>query len=134
MTDTIPVELVTPERLVFSDQVEMVEVPGVEGDFGVLPGHMNFISVIRPGVVKFHLQGGEIKRSFVVGGVAEVTPDHCTILAEQEVDLSTLTLADVQARLASAKREVEVSGTDEQKQAAGAELALSEALVEALAS
>lgn len=134
MSDTLPLELVTPERLVLSESVEMVEIPGQMGDFGVLPGHMPFISLIRPGVIRITRTGGEVSRVFVGGGMAEITPDHCTILAEQEIDLGKMTASDAQTRLADARRAFDVAGTDEQKRAAERELKLSEALAEAVAA
>lgn len=134
MTDTMPLELVTPERLVLSEAVEMVEIPGVEGDFGVLPGHMNFISLIRPGVIRIHKSGGEILRVFVAGGTAEVTPGHCTILAEREINLSAMNANDAQAKLAEAQNTLSIAGTDEQKLAAEAELKIAQAVVEAMAA
>ncbi|HTV87911.1 MAG TPA: ATP synthase F1 subunit epsilon [Stellaceae bacterium] len=77
-------ELVTPERLLVSTEVEMVVVPGSEGNFGVLPGHAPFISTVRPGTVDIYDAARAItRRIFVVGGIAEVTPERCTVLADE---------------------------------------------------
>src|ERR1700748_801902 len=83
MADRVQFELVTPERLMLSEMVEMVVVPGTEGNFGVLPGHAPLISTIRPGTIDVY-EGREIvQRIFVVSGIAEVTPERCTVLADE---------------------------------------------------
>jgi F-type H+-transporting ATPase subunit epsilon len=81
---TFPFELVSPTRLVFSGEAEQVDVPGAEGDFGVLPGHAPFISALRPGVLTIR-NGADVKRFFVRGGFAEVNPEGLTVLAETAV-------------------------------------------------
>lgn len=82
MADTFQFELVTPERLAVSAEVEMVEVPGELGDFGVLAGHAPFMSMIRPGVVTVHQTGAEPAYYFIPSGYAEVNTESCTVLAE----------------------------------------------------
>lgn len=81
---SFPFELVSPTRLVFSGEAEQVDVPGGEGDFGVLPGHAPFITTLRPGVLTIR-NGADIKRYFVSGGFAEVNPEGLTVLAENAV-------------------------------------------------
>ena len=81
---TFQFDLVSPERQLMSAEVEMVEIPGGEGDFGVLPGHAPLISTIRPGVISVHADG-EIERIYVDAGFAEVNPDSCVVLAEQAI-------------------------------------------------
>jgi len=83
MADRVLFELVTPERLLVSQDVEMVVVPGTEGNFGVLPGHAPFISTIRPGTVDIYEGRTVTERIFVVGGIADVTPQRCTVLADE---------------------------------------------------
>src|SRR5437763_12188511 len=83
MPDLVQFELVSPERLIVSAEVEMVVVPGTEGNFGVLPGHAPLISTIRPGTIDIYHGGAVSERIFVVGGIAEVTPERCTVLAEE---------------------------------------------------
>jgi F-type H+-transporting ATPase subunit epsilon len=97
------VELITPEKVIFSAKADMIVVPGTLGDFGVLPGHAPFVSTIRPGVITIDVEGGQQHRVVVVGGLAEVVPDRCTVLAEQAIDCQGLTHADVTARLERAK-------------------------------
>src|SRR5215471_4361451 len=82
MAERVQFDLVTPERLLLSEMVEMVVIPGTEGNFGVLPGHAPLISSIRPGVIEVYEGGTVRRRLFVVGGIAEVTPERCTVLAD----------------------------------------------------
>jgi F-type H+-transporting ATPase subunit epsilon len=84
-----PFELVSPVRLVFSGDVDQVDVPGAEGDFGVLAGHAPFVSALRPGVLTIHESGGT-KRYFVREGFAEVNAKGLTVLAETAVPTDEL--------------------------------------------
>jgi len=100
MADRVQFELVTPERLVLSTEVEMVVVPGTEGNFGVLPGHSPLISTIRPGMIDIYETRPTIsERIFVVSGIAEVTPERCTVLAEEAMDPATLDRGAIEAEL-----------------------------------
>ncbi|HWD59093.1 MAG TPA: ATP synthase F1 subunit epsilon [Stellaceae bacterium] len=100
MADRVQFELVTPERLVLSTMVEMVVVPGTEGNFGVLPGHSPLISTIRPGMIEiYETRAAVSERVFVVSGIAEVTPERCTVLAEEAMDPATLDRAATEAEL-----------------------------------
>ena len=100
MADRVQFELVTPERLVLSTEVEMVVVPGTEGNFGVLPGHAPLISTIRPGMIDIYATRPTVsERIFVVSGIAEVTPEGCTVLAEEAMPPSELDRAGIEAEL-----------------------------------
>jgi F-type H+-transporting ATPase subunit epsilon len=99
MPDRVQFELVTPERLVLSEAVEMVVVPGTEGNFGVLPGHALFISTVRPGTIDVYEGQRVTRRIFVVGGFAEVTPERCTVLAEQAFALDAIDRTAVEVEL-----------------------------------
>ncbi|MGF1629200.1 MAG: F0F1 ATP synthase subunit epsilon [Kiloniellaceae bacterium] len=96
-------ELVSPERLLLSEEVDMVEVPGEEGDFGVLTRHAPLISTLRPGVIKVHDGGSITQRIFVAGGFAEVTPARCTVLAEEALPVGEIDRAATEQRLNDAK-------------------------------
>jgi F-type H+-transporting ATPase subunit epsilon len=74
-------ELVSPEKLLFSGEVEQVDVPGVEGDFGVLAEHAPMVTTLRPGILTVHAAGGE-QKIVVLGGFAEVSADGLTVLAD----------------------------------------------------
>ena len=99
MANQIEFELVTPERLLVSTQVDMVVVPGTEGNFGVLPGHAPLISTIRPGTVDIYEGRAVTQRIFVVGGIAEVTPERCTVLADEALPPDSLDRAALDAEL-----------------------------------
>jgi len=100
MADRVQFELVTPEKLVISTAVEMVVVPGSEGNFGVLPGHAPLISTIRPGMIEVYETRPNVSdRIFVASGIAEVTPERCTVLAEEAMAPSSLDRAAIEAEL-----------------------------------
>ena len=100
MADRVQFELVTPERLIMSTEVEMVVVPGAEGNFGVLPGHSPLISTLRPGMIEIYETRPAVSaRIFVVSGIAEVTPERCTVLAEDAIDPGALNRAAIEADL-----------------------------------
>ena len=83
---TFHFELASPERLVFAGEVSQVDVPGEEGDFGVLAGHAPYIATLKPGVLTIYGDGGP-QRIVVQGGFAEVGPTGLTVLAEQGCDV-----------------------------------------------
>jgi F-type H+-transporting ATPase subunit epsilon len=100
MADRLQFELVTPERLVLSTMVEMVVVPGTEGNFGVLPGHSPLISTIRPGMIEIYETRPTVsERIFVVSGIAEVTPERCTVLAEEAMSPASFDRPAIEAEL-----------------------------------
>ena len=128
MADRIEFELVSPERLLLSQPVSMVVVPGGEGDFGVLPGHAPMISTIRAGVIATYEDGRVDRRIFVAGGFAEVTPERCAVLAEEAAPLDSIDAAQAEARVAAAGEAVEAARADEERAAAEARLAIAQAL------
>jgi len=98
MADKLQFELVSPEKLLLSAAVEMVVVPGSEGNFGVLPGHALFISTVRPGIIDVYEDKTVTERIFVAGGFAEVTPERCTVLADEAVPLASLDRSAIEAQ------------------------------------
>ena len=78
---TFHFDLVSPEKLLFSGEVEQVDVPGAEGDFGVLAGHAPFVTILRPGILTVRAAGGE-EKIVVLGGFAEVSAEGLTVLAD----------------------------------------------------
>jgi F-type H+-transporting ATPase subunit epsilon len=86
MADKLQFSLVSPEEELFSGQVDQVDAPGSEGDFGVFPGHAPFMSALREGPVRVTIDG-QSKTYDVRGGFADVTPDGLTILAEYAVEV-----------------------------------------------
>ena len=86
---TFHLDLVSPERLLFSGEVDQVDVPCAEGDFCVLAGHAPFVAMLRPGILTVH-SGGTQQRIVVFGGFAEVSPKGLTVLADQAVAVEDL--------------------------------------------
>ena len=88
---TISFDLVSPENLIFNDEVGMIIVPGKDGDFGVLPGHSKVMSSLRPGRVMVYGEDKNLLKAFFVsGGFAEVNPEKCIVLAESVDELHSL--------------------------------------------
>ena len=88
---TISFDLVSPENLIFNDEVGMIIVPGKDGDFGVLPGHSKVMSSLRPGrVMVYGKDKNLLKAFFVSGGFAEVNPEKCIVLAESVNEINSL--------------------------------------------
>ena len=88
---TISFDLVSPENLIFNDEVGMIIVPGQDGDFGVLPGHSKVMSSLRPGRVMVYGEDKNLwKAFFVSGGFAEVNPEKCIVLAESVDEIHSL--------------------------------------------
>jgi F-type H+-transporting ATPase subunit epsilon len=103
---TFHFDLVSPEKLAFSGEVDQVDVPGVEGDFGVLSGHAPVVAAIRPGILTI-IAGGERQKVIVLGGLAEMSDKGLTVLADvatslEDVDRAQFaeTIAEMEAKLA----------------------------------
>ncbi len=132
MADQVEFELVSPERLLLSQPVDMVVVPGGDGDFAVLPGHALLMSTVRSGVIDMY-EGDTIStRIFVAGGFAEVTAERCTVLAEEAIPLDDIDRADTESRLKDAELAVDDARDDDERAAAEAKLEVAKALIEAL--
>ncbi len=102
---TFHFDLVSPEKLAFSGDVDQVDIPGLEGDFGVLAGHAPVVAAIRPGILTV-ITGGTRQKIIVLGGLAEVSDKGLTVLADVATSLEELdraefadTVADMQAKL-----------------------------------
>jgi F-type H+-transporting ATPase subunit epsilon len=115
MAGTFKFELVTPERMALSEDAAQVVVPGVEGEFTVLPGHAPVISALRPGVIEVVLPDARKSRIFVKGGFAEVDADRLTVLAERALPVETM---DTAAELETAEAELAAAGDDAARLAA----------------
>jgi F-type H+-transporting ATPase subunit epsilon len=133
MPEQIIFELVSPERLLLSQEVEMVVVPGEDGDFGVLAGHAPLLSTVRPGVIDVYESESISDRIFVAGAFAEVNAERCTVLAEEAVSLSEVDKAAVAERITDNERSIANLNPGENSSAYEADLAIARALMEALA-
>jgi F-type H+-transporting ATPase subunit epsilon len=99
-------DLVSPERLLVSAEVDQVDVPGSEGEFGVLANHAPMMTALRPGVLSIQNQGKPGERFFVRGGFAEVTAAGLTVLAEEALPLADLDRAALELRIRNAEEDV----------------------------
>ena len=111
-------ELVSPERLLFSGDVVEVDIPGTEGDMGILPGHAPVLSTLRPGVVVVTKDGGQKERIFVRGGFAEVNPKGLTVLAEVAVPVAELNAERLAQEVKDAQEDVSDAQDDETRRRA----------------
>ena len=118
MADTFKFELMTPERIVLSEDATQVVVPGFEGEFTVLPGHAPVISALRSGVVEAALPDTRKVRVFVKGGLAEVGADRVTVLAERAIPVEAMDAETVAAELQTAEAELAAAGDDAARLAA----------------
>ncbi len=125
-------ELVSPERLLVSQPVDMVVVPGGEGDFGVLPGHAPLISTVRAGVIEIYEGNAVSDRIFVAGGFAEVTQERCTVLAEQAMRVAEIDTGQVEQQLRDARQDASDATTEQQRESAERRARLAEAKLEAV--
>lgn len=117
MAEKLHFSLVSPDRELFSGEVDHVIVPGTEGEFGVLARHAPFMATVKPGPLRILNDGGE-RRIFVNGGFADVTPDGLTVLAEDAVDLEGFDLAALEQDLKDAREDLADAGADVAKAAA----------------
>lgn len=116
MADKLHFELVSPERLLNSAEVEMVVVPGEGGDFGILAGHAPLMSTIRPGVIEIYPTAGAApERVFVDGGFAEVNEKGLTILAQQAIPVADLNPEALTQQLAIAREDVNLAKTETER-------------------
>lgn len=118
MADMITLDLVSPEKLLLSDDFEMVVVPGAEGDFAVLAGHSPVTSSLRPGVISIYENDQEKNRIFVNGGFAEVSHDKLTVLAEEAIYIEELNRSDIEQRIQNAREDEEDAQDDETRRRA----------------
>ena len=99
-------DLVSPERLLISAEVDQVDVPGSEGDFGVMANHAPVMTTLRPGVLTIQSPGKAGEKYFVRGGFAEVTLGGLTVLAEEAMPLADLDMAALDQRIKNAEEDV----------------------------
>ena len=115
MADPFNFELVSPERLLLSEQVISVVVPGTEGEFTVLAKHAPVMAMLKAGVVDATLASGGTKRIFVRGGFADVSPSGFTLLAEEAMPLEDLDGAALDAQIKDAEEDVTDAASEAKK-------------------
>lgn len=132
MAEKVDFELVSPERLLVSQAVDMVVVPGTEGNFGVLAGHAPMIATVRPGTIDIYEGDRVVDRIFIAGGVAEVTEKRCTVLAEQATPAAELDRAQIEQDVKDLSEDVEDAKTDDERRKVEAKLLVARAKLEAV--
>jgi len=124
---TISFDLVSPENLIFNDEVGMIIVPGKDGDFGVLPGHSKVMSSLRPGRVMVYGEDKNLLKSFFVsGGFTEVNPEKCIVLAESVNEVNALEKGAIEKEI----QDLESQDTDTSKD----QLSVAKAKLESLSA
>jgi len=132
MADKVEFELVSPEKLLMSQPVDMVVVPGGEGNFGVLAGHAPMIATVRPGTIDVYEGDRVTYRIFIAGGFAEVTETRCTVLAEQAINVSELDRGKVEQEIKDLGEDIEDAKSDVERSTLEARLVVARAKLEAL--
>jgi F-type H+-transporting ATPase subunit epsilon len=132
MADMLHFSLVSPVRELFSGDVKQVDAPGVEGEFGVLPKHAPFMTVLKPGVVRIHEDSG-VTPVFVRGGFADVTPAGLTILAEEAIRLADVDAGALDTEIAKLRSDAADPGDETRRKRASERLVYLEALRAAVA-
>ena len=130
--DKVEFELVSPEKLLLSRAVDMVVVPGAEGDMGVLPRHSPTITTVRPGTIVVYEGGAISDRIFIAGGFAEVSDNHCTVLAEEAMPVEDIDKAAAQQSLADARQDISSADSDTARKSAETAVAVAEAKIQAV--
>lgn len=133
MADKVQFELVSPEKLLVSRAVEMVVVPGAEGDFGVLPDHAPMISTVRPGIIEIYEGGQVVEQIYVAGGFAEVTGERCTVLADEATPVKDIDRKTAEAQLATLQSELAAMVDDSAREKQAARIEAVEAKLAAVA-
>ena len=132
--DKVEFELVSPEKLLLSRAVDMVVVPGAEGDMGVLPRHSPTITTVRPGTIVIYEGDAVSDRIFIAGGFAEVSDNRCTVLAEEALPVEDIDKAAAQQSLADAREDISSADSDTARKLAETAVAVSEAKIQAVDS
>lgn len=98
MAERIGLEIITPSKVVLSTEVDEVTAPGALGEFGILPGHVSFITTLEPGLVKYS-QGGSVKNIFISGGLFNVESDKAKLLTESVEDPSVIDKSEAKQQI-----------------------------------
>lgn len=127
MADQIGFDVVSPERLLISEDVDMVVVPAEEGDMGVMAGHSPVIANVRPGTIAIFSGSSVSKRLFVAGGFLEVAEGRCTVLADQATPVEDIDVGAVQTQIRDLKEDASRAKDEREQAAIEASLAVAEA-------
>ncbi len=107
LPSTFLLELVSPERVLSSEEVEFTVLPAMEGGLGVLPGHAPFLTALKPGVIEIHKKKDQdVRKIFVTGGFVDITPTVCTTLAVGAVPVSELNKAEIEKKVEEIQKQL----------------------------
>ncbi len=124
MSETLHFEIVSPERLLKDAEAAMVVVPGADGDFAAMPAHAPMMSTIRPGVVEiYETETAVPEQLFVKGGLAQISPEGLTILAEETIHLDDVDAGDLAGKISAVEGDLAAASDDVARAAAEKELA-----------
>ena len=115
MAEAFKFELVSPERLLVSQQVESVVIPGTEGEMTVMANHAPVMTTVKPGVVTVKTMDGREERYVVFGGFADILPSGCTLLAESATRVGDINRADLTRRIEAAREEAAGAKDDQSR-------------------
>ena len=115
MSEKIEFELISPEKLLVSEDLEMVVVPGTEGDFGVLPGHAPIVSSIRPGALEIQ-DSNNTERFFLAGGIVEVLEDRVSILATEVFVQDDIQIENCESKISELTSGMQNMSSEEEKE------------------
>ena len=114
MESKISLDLVSPEKLVFNDNVSMIIVPGKEGDIGVLPGHSKLLSSLRSGRAMVYGENKQLLKSFFLsGGFVEINPEKCIVLSEEIFEMSDLNKTVIEKQIIELENETSTESKQE---------------------
>ena len=134
MAEAFKFELVSPARLLLSEEMTQVVVPGSDGDFTMLKDHSPFMTTVRPGVVEATSASGKVSKIFVRGGFADASPAGLTILAEQAIPVEELKADQIAKELKDAEEDLADAKTGEAKRVAQEKLDQLKAVLGAVAA
>ncbi len=125
-------KIISPATVVVDAHVPTVQIPGVEGDFGVLPGHAHVFSMVRPGVIDVTMPDGSHRLFFAASGYADVSPEGCTVISDHIQDLAEISAEEANDALVAAQKALADAETLAEKLAAEKLVTAAQALVQAL--
>jgi len=124
MAEKVAFELVSPDQLLMSVEADSVAMPGMEGDFGVLPGHAPFISALRAGIITVEGSSEGVGQVYIDGGFAEVVSDRLTVLAEEAVAVDAMDRANIEQRIQEANDEMAEAEDGEERRLAESKVSM----------
>ncbi len=133
MTETLNFKLISPERTLMEEPVFQVTMPGELGEFGVRRNHASLISTVRHGVVQIETErDGKVKRVFITGGIADVSGEHCLLLAEEAENVDDLDQTALEQKLSNLKEDLTLVEGDDDRKRVELDIMLTRARIEAV--